>query len=986
MGRRKIIIFLLILSILYEPCSSQRYRHHHPTIATDKAALLAFRHTVTWDALGKLQNWRASSDVCSFAGVTCNRRHHRVVKLELNDSGIGGLLSPFLANLTGLKILNLSNNALYGSIPSELGSLRRLLDLKLDGNSLRGSIPVSLGVLPRLMYLDFKSNRLTGPLPTSILYNCSILGYIDLSSNVLSGEIPAQEGEHFTSLMFLNLYSNRLSGTIPASFSKFSYLEWLDVENNSLSGELPSHVLAKLQSLRFLHLTGNHFSSHDGNSNLEPFFSALSNCTRLEEIELGGNGLGGELPSSIGLLGVNLSNINLEENRIFGSVPPNIKNLSNLTLLNLSSNLLNGTIPSEISQLPRLERLVLSANMLHGEIPQVIGRITSLGLLDLSRNQLSGRIPASLGDLKRLKELLLQENQLSGEIPSSLGRCVSLTKLDLSYNILTGKIPEEISQLESLGIYLNLSHNILQGFLPLGIGKLELVEAIDLSANNLSGNISPQLESCLRLRLINLSHNALQGMLPKSLGRLRSLEALDVSNNSLSGEIPSSLNDCTSLKELNLSFNNFNGSIPMGLISSFTNLSFIGNKHICGRVPGVPNCRRRGRRVHASKLVIIIVSVVSASLLLLILGCLLGYRKIKWKIFTKKDSKWNKSTPELKLNFPRITYQELADATEGFDQGRLIGSGSFGHVYKGSLKDGTIVAVKVLHLQTKNSTKSFNRECEVLKRIRHRNLMRIITACSLQDFKALVLPYMANGSLESHLYPAAIGSDFSYLSLVQRVNICSDIAEGMAYLHHHSPVRVIHCDLKPSNVLLNDDMTALVSDFGIARLVMNVGGNGGADSMGNSTANLLCGSIGYIAPEYAFGSSTTTKGDVYSFGVLVLEMVTRKRPTDEMFVGGLSLHLWVKSHYRGRVEKLIDPLLIMDVKVESPEDRKMWEVALGELIELGLLCTQEAPSVRPTMLDVADDLDRLKKYLAGDASATFASSLGISSSTVIGGD
>jgi serine/threonine protein kinase len=135
-----------------------------------------------------------------------------------------------------------------------------------------------------------------------------------------------------------------------------------------------------------------------------------------------------------------------------------------------------------------------------------------------------------------------------------------------------------------------------------------------------------------------------------------------------------------------------------------------------------------------------------------------------------------------------------------------------------------------------------------LKRIRHRNLIRIITACSLPDFKALVLPYMANGSLDSCLYTSS-----SDLSLIQRVNICSDIAEGMAYLHHHSPVRVIHCDLKPCNVLLNDDMTALVSDFGIAKLVMTAGGgNGGAVEVVNSTANMLCGSIGYIAPGTHF--------------------------------------------------------------------------------------------------------------------------------------
>ncbi|KAJ0075835.1 hypothetical protein Patl1_34780 [Pistacia atlantica] len=132
-----------------------------------------------------------------------------------------------------------------------------------------------------------------------------------------------------------------------------------------------------------------------------------------------------------------------------------------------------------------------------------------------------------------------------------------------------------------------------------------------------------------------------------------------------------------------------------------------------------------------------------------------------------------------------------------------------------------------------------------LKRTRHRNLIRIITACSQPDFKALILPYLANGSLDSLL-----GSNSSDLTLIEMVNICSDIAEGMAYLHHYSPVRVIHCDLKPSNVLLNDEMTAVVSDFGIARLVMPVGADntGDVDNIGISTANMLCGSIGYVAP------------------------------------------------------------------------------------------------------------------------------------------
>lgn len=228
-----------------------------------------------------------------------------------------------------------------------------------------------------------------------------------------------------------------------------------------------------------------------------------------------------------------------------------------------------------------------------------------------------------------------------------------------------------------------------------------------------------------------------------------------------------------------------------------------------------------------------------------------GCQRLRVIISCRRSRKERKQQPadQLTQNFPRITYKELLDATAGFDDRRLVGSGSYGRVYRGSLPDGTQIAVKVLQLQTGNSTKSFNRECQVLKRIRHRNLIRIITACSLPGFKALVLPYMANGSLDARLYPHeenGLPTGSSDLSLMQRVNICSDIAAGMAYLHHHSPVKVIHCDLKPSNVLLNDDMTALVSDFGIARLVMTV--EGVVENVGNSTANQLCGSIGYIAP------------------------------------------------------------------------------------------------------------------------------------------
>ncbi|XP_073118375.1 uncharacterized protein [Elaeis guineensis] len=897
--------------------------------------------------------------------------------LRLSGNHLDGPIPPSLANLTGLKWLDLSYNYLTGHIPDQFSNLQHLEVLELSGNHLDGPIPQSLATISSLFYVNLGYNSLTGQIPASIFRNCSKLRDVDFSFNYLTGEIPSEARIYLPNLRILNLYSDNLTGKLPTWLSNSSFLSQLDVECNFLSGELPSDIVSNKTYLEGLRLSYNNFSSHHNNTDLRPFFLAISNCSNLRELEMEGLALGGPMPQIVGGVAKSLSEIQLGDNRILGPIPPDIGYLFNITLLNLSSNLLNGTIPNLIGQLPKLERLILSNNFLSGPIPPEIGNISSIGLLDLSNNKLSGEIPRSLGNLSLISEIHLQKNELYGEIPASLGRCISLLKLDLSYNRLTGRIPRDMSGIVKISF--NLSHNQLQGPLPIELSKMDQVQEIDLSSNNLTGEVISQLSACAELKLINLSHNSLQGQLPKSFGDLQNLETLDVSFNYLTGEIPLNLNECTGLTHLNLSYNDFNGPIPVGgVFSLFTNLSYLGNQHLCGSVVGQA-CFERKRWLHSHKfLIIICVSTSLLALLLLALCCAIGIRKTRSWIFRGRDDSFGSLSLVLKSSFPRITYRELVEATGEFDQDRLIGSGSYGRVYKGVLRDGTIVAVKVLHLQTGNSTKSFNRECQVLKRIRHRNLMRIITACSRPDFKALVLPFMANGSLESFLY-----SGSSELSLIQRVNICSDIAEGIAYLHHHSPVKVIHCDLKPSNVLLNDDMTALVSDFGIARLVMNVGAGNAteADDMGTSTANMLRGSIGYIAPEYGFGSDASTKGDVYSFGVVVLEMVARKRPTDEMFKGGLSLPNWVKSHYIGRMETVIDASLVTAVKNQTYEVKRMWEVAIGELVDLGLLCTQESPSSRPTMLDAADDLGRLKRYLSGDTTASFATSLGMSSST-----
>lgn len=851
--------FLFLLQHLVLISSAQTFstdqQYIQEFLETDRAALMEFKKTITSDPTSVLANWNETTHTCNFKGVKCNKLHHRVEKLRLLGVNLVGPLSPFISNLSRLRVLKLSDNHLFGIIPPEFTSLRYLRKLQLDGNNLHGPIPNSLSLIPNLSLIMLTGNNLTGTIPPSLFFNCTSLLNVDLSQNSLSGEIPVEIG-NCPNIWNLNLYNNQFTGQIPFSLTNASLSMYnLDVEYNHLSGELPSKIIAKLPELSSLHLSYNSMVSHNRNTNLDVFFSALTNSTALTELELAGMQLGGRLPSSFGQLSASMENILLQENQIFGSIPP-LGNLSSLMLLNLTYNRLNGTVSPDINRLQHLERLLLSHNSFTGEIPTEIGQIPHLGLLDLSYNRFSGKIPESLGNLVRINSLFLNNNILSGEIPPSLGECTDLYILDLSYNRLTGTIPSQISRMREIRIFLNLSHNRLEGPLPIEVSKLENVQAIDLSSNNLSGNIFVQISSCIALRMLNLSNNFLHGKLPESLGDLKSLEVIDVSTNNLSGKIPTTLSKIHTLSFLNLSSNKFSGAIPSGgIFGNITNLSLLDNPGLCGLVPinGIPICHDNGHCFHSQVFLITFCIVISVSVILSIICCVIAYRRLKGMITSGKPQSQRKSTPDLVLNFPRITYKELSDATGGFDDQRLIGSGGYGRVYRGVLRDGTPIAVKVLQLQTGNSTKSFSRECQVLKRIRHRNLIRIVTACSLPDFKALVLPYMANGSLDICLYPhqrTGLGSGSSDLGLIQRVNICNDIAEGMAYLHHHSPVRVIHCDLKPSNVLLNDDMTALVSDFGISRLVMTVGvGNAVVvENMGTSTANMLCGSIGYIAP------------------------------------------------------------------------------------------------------------------------------------------
>ncbi|KAF5957221.1 hypothetical protein HYC85_004446 [Camellia sinensis] len=345
--------FLLLLQYLVIISEQAFFGHHHPfchSVQTDRAALLAFKRSISSNPYSVLSNWNEVTQVCNFTGVRCNTKHHCVTKLILHNAELVGKLSPFIANLTRLQFLQLVNNNISGIIPPEFSSLQHLSSLWLEGNNLEGQIPDSFSLL------------------TNLAFKCR----------------PLHELSHGKFQQKLEIA--QFTGEIPFSITNASLMFNLDVENNHLKGELPSEIVANLPELLYLHLSYNDMVGHTNNSNLVSFFTALKNCTFLDELELVGMDLGGRLPSSIGQLFGNLTSLLLQENRIAGSIPPTLVNLTQLTVLNLTYNLLSGTIPAEISQLSYLEQLFLSHNFFTSSILAAMGQFQHLGLLNVSNN------------------------------------------------------------------------------------------------------------------------------------------------------------------------------------------------------------------------------------------------------------------------------------------------------------------------------------------------------------------------------------------------------------------------------------------------------------------------------------------------------------------------------------------------------------------------------------------------------------------------
>ncbi|KAK3037561.1 hypothetical protein RJ639_031994 [Escallonia herrerae] len=942
----------------------------------DVLGLIVFRSDLH-DPFSYLASWKEDDNSpCSWEFVKCNPATGLVAELSLDGLSLSGKIGRGLQKLQNLKGISLSNNNLTGNISPELSLMGSLERLNLSHNGLTGRIPSSLAK-SSIKFLDLSANALSGPLPDDMFESCFNLRFLSLAQNFLEGNIPSTLSR-CASLSNLNLSNNFFSGNPIFSSGLWSLarLRTLDLSHNTLSGPIPDGVSA-IHNLKELRLQKNRFSSS--------LPSDIGLCPHLIKLDFSNNLFTGAIPESLQLLN-SVTFFDVSNNMLSGSFPQWIGDKISLEQIDFSGNGLEGVLPLSMGNLKSLTYLSLSGNRINGSIPP---RLFHLGLnqVDLSRNELSGSIPGGSGRLSEsLQALDLSGNKLTGDIPAEMGLFSKLRYLNLSWNNLQSRMPPELRCFQYLTV-LDLRNSALYGSIPGDICDSASLGILQLDGNSLTGPIPEEIGNCSSLYLLSLSHNNISGSIPESISMLKKLKILKLESNQLSGEIPPELGRLENLLAVNVSYNQLTGRLPVGGI--FQNLdpsAMIGNLGICspllkgpckmnvpkplvldpyaygnqigGRNRGSESSRSPRNSSHHRFLSISAIIAISAAVLIAVGVMVISLVNISTRrriafIDNALESVCSSSTRSGSLSagklvlFDSKTSSDWISGPESLlDKAAEIGGGAFGTVYKASLGEelgeGRPLAIK--KLVTTNIIQypgDFDREVRILGKARHQNLLPLKGYYWTPQTQLLVSEYAPNGSLQAKLHERSTSGP--PLSWPIRFKILLGTAKGLAHLHHSFRPPIIHYNMKPSNVLLDEDFNPKLSDFGLVRLLTKLDKH--------VIGNRFQSALGYVAPELACQSlRVNEKCDIYGFGVLILELVMGKRPVEY----GEENMVLLNDHVRVLLEQGSVLDCVDSSMGEYPEEEVL------PVVKLALVCTSQIPSSRPSMLEVVQILQVIK--------------------------
>ncbi|KAM3381725.1 hypothetical protein P3S68_007298 [Capsicum galapagoense] len=853
---------------------------------------------------------------------------HNLTAFYATSAHLGGVISPeVFRGLSNLEFLYLLDNNFEGEILETLWT-ESLQELTLSVNKFNGSISENIGGCHQINYIDLSDNKLSGQIPKSVARlknlenillfnsmlsgtlpvefgNCTSLVEISLVSNFISGEIPS-ELCNLQNLAKLNAFENRIQGQIPQCIGRISELQELALFENQLTGEIPPGI-TNMTKLAYLSLAHNNLTGE------VPPDLGKNNFPGLIKVDLGYNNFSEQIPSEL-CHGNRLAVLTLENNRFSGSFPTNIAKCKSVYRVNLFNNHLQGNIPDDIEKNENISYLNVRGNMLAGRIPAAFGYWTNLSEIDLSENMFSGSIPAELGKLQNLVRLSISSNRLTGQIPLQLSYSAKLAELDPSKNNLSGRIPKEVASSLVLTKLL-LQDNKLSGALPDIFSSSQKLVNLQLGNNLLEGRIPCTLSKLREPTFaLNLSMNKFSGKIPRCLSNLDNLEIPDLSSNDLFGAIPSEMQKMRSLTFLNISFNNLSGQIP----DRWEKLEKSQEKWktMAGVISGC----------------VLSMAIIVAAMYLLVTRI--------WHPILLNKHRLVKCQSGIEDLPDGITFEDIVHATEDWSEKYVIGRGKHGTVYKmESAKSKKLWAVKKVDL----TQRAFSDEMRSLNSVRHRNLVRLGGYCMRHAYGFILTEFIPGGTLHELLHQR---KPLVVLDWESRHLIALGIAQGLSYLHHDSVPQIIHRDLKSDNVMLDSEMVPKIGDFGIAKIVSDEE---------NSTNFKIVGTLGYIAPEHAYSVQLTEKSDVYSYGVLLLELFCRKMPVDTSFEEGLDIIFWVRKH----LQRSNNFFCFLDEEISLWDVEEQWKAL--KIVDLALQCAQLEPSTRPAMRDVVRSLVELNK-------------------------